>query len=1368
MPTTPLAHTPLLFLDNPSMRLDRGPYGIRPFVNNHFCLLCGLRPIRDAEDAKPDDEDIHDSSSIPLEYATLSDGFLLTEEAYKGIPASYQQYFTKPCWELHAQYLAQAIKYASQHCKAASSSNGKSKKRGPSARKAAIQDVDNITQSCISSTAAKRISGHAQFKGAILGMYNWSNGVMGRMADLMRRTLRCQSTRGATWLWMSQRSLVTAAETRDKCKGALETLTPDVAESPTWENLKEASVSLKKYKDLVKLTGGEMDKSIGKLEKLFEDVWVALGYLSAKVCRIKATKKAMLMTKDEMDWAYTNYVELHFPPQKEGEELTENLANAVSLEEGVNANLLAGWKGPILHSIHKQRVQVPMASAGGGCGTAQRDVYQATGQTGLSNASLQQSWAGENGRDYWDALHASSPHRTSATRLSVDTIAYQVRARILCWARKDILASFHYPDAQVSVHSMELAVSTLHRPWAFRLIDYAKKGSDRTSYFSQGGDYDRLVAKATFPHCVVFLSTFTSIGTKAGNVLFRVSTGAAGREPRFRGQPLTIVTSNAPNCTIFAKEFLYLACNELHQLCNATTCQDGVTKLSCNSLVRTGATALPVFNGAKDAIAAQLYCRSQLKEWKSQQLELTGVAGATWDSNKDKQQVQQEIANRFLKEGDPQGLQGEMLLSWNSFLMDYKHVLFHPLMRAETNAWLEPFWEQWTLKNLQSRASSKLLATLSILEHYKDPAAEPLFFNRDGTCNVKQESSLCLLLPFKLQPSHKKFSFLSCTTATPKSPNFLPLQMLDLHKYKYVEYNGSMTNIERDQAMKNFESQDDVYIMLLSNVGTTGLNLTMALVIIFLLLAPNTANKILSLYATSKTIMENRFFSQTKELATKIFQYKDKTDSEASKNEAPTSYSCSAVVPCALKSQEGDTTSTQPTIKKAGKPKRAKILDKDKAKNAAQPEPLPSEHWLSSPAQGAQTSFPKGKVNPGATNGSSKSAETASSEPQSPPQSRPQPQPRPRMRISPNVEDGGAIANIVSPMLQAETSAPLTTAAGLANLPLVSFAPESSPEVSSIAAVRVPVLHDPPTQQPSFAPSPDSAQPSTSQDLPAVDSSAPTAAQTACEDHNHSPEPLVGQGSSDISAVTQGGSVADSLRSTGPTLGGPLSLKSSPVLPQGSGSDGRAVLQENPYPHGESLLDAFVHELLNDLDQSPGSPTKLNPPQAKDKATAVDTRAPAPYHPTPARTWRTSTTSRSSAKLTPYDHLKATAVLPSVHDSAMLFLTRPPNLPQASYLMVPLKQPAPPQRPMVRLGAFKDVSKEDVPKVLAKGKQAVMDKVDRVSQTGGVGVLKSQQRRMMAVNSASIQVVPLLENPSSSEKPTSRLSRLGSKSNPPS
>ena len=65
--------------------------------------------------------------------------------------------------------------------------------------------------------------------------------------------------------------------------------------------------------------------------------------------------------------------------------------------------------------------------------------------------------------------------------------------------------------------------------------------------------------------------------------------------------------------------------------------------------------------------------------------------------------------------------------------------------------------------------------------------------------------------------------------------------MLDLRGYKYLEYNGSMSDIERNQAVKAFEMQDDVHVMLLSNVGTTGLNLPMASVVIFLVCAlPNT------------------------------------------------------------------------------------------------------------------------------------------------------------------------------------------------------------------------------------------------------------------------------------------------------------------------------------------------------------------------------------------------------------------------------------------------------------------------------------------------------------------------------------------------
>ena len=62
-------------------------------------------------------------------------------------------------------------------------------------------------------------------------------------------------------------------------------------------------------------------------------------------------------------------------------------------------------------------------------------------------------------------------------------------------------------------------------------------------------------------------------------------------------------------------------------------------------------------------------------------------------------------------------------------------------MRSEKLAPLEQYWEQWTLDNLQEMASSKILITLDILEHYKDPSAQPLFFKRDGTRNLEQEAN---------------------------------------------------------------------------------------------------------------------------------------------------------------------------------------------------------------------------------------------------------------------------------------------------------------------------------------------------------------------------------------------------------------------------------------------------------------------------------------------------------------------------------------------------------------------------------------------------------------------------------------------------
>jgi SNF2 family DNA or RNA helicase len=58
--------------------------------------------------------------------------------------------------------------------------------------------------------------------------------------------------------------------------------------------------------------------------------------------------------------------------------------------------------------------------------------------------------------------------------------------------------------------------------------------------------------------------------------------------------------------------------------------------------------------------------------------------------------------------------------------------------------------------------------------------------------------------------------------------------MLQLRGRGFVEYHGSMSTLKRQKAVEVFEQQDDIRVMLISNVGSAGLNLTAASVVIFL------------------------------------------------------------------------------------------------------------------------------------------------------------------------------------------------------------------------------------------------------------------------------------------------------------------------------------------------------------------------------------------------------------------------------------------------------------------------------------------------------------------------------------------------------
>lgn len=58
-------------------------------------------------------------------------------------------------------------------------------------------------------------------------------------------------------------------------------------------------------------------------------------------------------------------------------------------------------------------------------------------------------------------------------------------------------------------------------------------------------------------------------------------------------------------------------------------------------------------------------------------------------------------------------------------------------------------------------------------------------------------------------------------------------QVLQLRGRGLVEYDGSMSKAKREAAIAKFHSDDQCRVMLISNVGSAGLNLTDASVVIF-------------------------------------------------------------------------------------------------------------------------------------------------------------------------------------------------------------------------------------------------------------------------------------------------------------------------------------------------------------------------------------------------------------------------------------------------------------------------------------------------------------------------------------------------------
>ncbi|KAG9088945.1 hypothetical protein FRC06_001771 [Ceratobasidium sp. 370] len=249
--------------------------------------------------------------------------------------------------------------------------------------------------------------------------------------------------------------------------------------------------------------------------------------------------------------------------------------------------------------------------------------------------------------------------------------------------------------------------------------------------------------------------------------------------------------------------------------------------------------------------------------------------------------------------------------------MDHKSILFHSkLVRSASNDAGEDFWKTWTTDDLPRAASSKIMGALGVIEHYDDPKASPMYFKRDGTRDLQKEE-IC--------------ASSSGNDSSGKPRKILMFIMYEIHREiiktalslkgrRCLVYDGNMSTRIREQVVAQFEKDDDVKILLISNVGTTGLNLTMASVVIFVsglwsgletkqtigrcwrqgqtrivhvyhIIVPDTVDEMLCGYANGKLLMWG-YFLRRNELIYKLFEPSDRepeTQCDDVEDEAPLS-----------------------------------------------------------------------------------------------------------------------------------------------------------------------------------------------------------------------------------------------------------------------------------------------------------------------------------------------------------------------------------------------------------------------------------------------------------------------------------------------
>ncbi|KAG8700757.1 hypothetical protein FRC08_004468 [Ceratobasidium sp. 394] len=194
---------------------------------------------------------------------------------------------------------------------------------------------------------------------------------------------------------------------------------------------------------------------------------------------------------------------------------------------------------------------------------------------------------------------------------------------------------------------------------------------------------------------------------------------------------------------------------------------------------------------------------------------------------------------------------------------------------------------------------------MDVVEHHQNPVAGPMIWRReDGQRDLAAEAEAAI----NFHPASRPRKFL--ILAVYECHRAILKKVFDLKSWTYRKYKGTMTPAQRRRAISEFENDESIMILLISNVGTTGLNITRASIgilmgglwaaaeedqttgrlnrmgqleagVIYKVLARGTADEVLSSCANGKGMMGEFLFSKEMEWIDDDLDSNDESDKPA-------------------------------------------------------------------------------------------------------------------------------------------------------------------------------------------------------------------------------------------------------------------------------------------------------------------------------------------------------------------------------------------------------------------------------------------------------------------------------------------------------